>query len=83
MWYESFRPIVVDWIGLQEHSRQQYSKFGNMGEQLFHVWRSFHYDENAETIDTSVNRTKQVEMLLNYDESQILKLFKNTLPSRL
>ena len=27
LWYESLRPIVVDWIGLQEHFRQQYSKF--------------------------------------------------------
>ena len=42
LWYESLRPIVVDWTGLQERFRQQYSKFGNMWEQLFHGWRSFH-----------------------------------------
>ena len=83
LWYESLRPIVVDWTGLQECFRQQYSKFGNTQEQLFHIWRSFHYDENAEMIDVYVNRIKQVAMLLNYDEPQILELFKNTLPSRL
>ena len=54
-----------------------------MQEQLFHVWRSFHYDEIAETIDTYLNRIKQVAMLLNYGETQILELFKNTLPSKL
>ena len=39
LWYETLRPIKVDWTGLQEHFRQQYSKFGNRREQLFHVWR--------------------------------------------
>ena len=83
LWYETLRPIVVDWTGLQEHFRQQYSKFGNAKEQLCHVWRSFHYDENAETIDAYVNRIKQVAALLNYGEPDILELFKNTLPSKL
>ena len=31
--------------------RQQYSKIGNTREQLFYAWRSFHFDENTETID--------------------------------
>ena len=35
--------------------RQQYSKIGNTGEQLFHAWRSFSFDENTETIDAYVN----------------------------
>ena len=39
LWNETLRPIEVDWTGLQEHFRQQYSKFGNTWEQLFHVWR--------------------------------------------
>ena len=34
-------------------------------------------------IDVYVNRIKQVAMLLNYGEPQILELFKNTLSSRL
>ena len=76
LWYETLRPIVVGWTGLQEWFRQQYSKFGNTSEQLFHVWRSFHYDENTETIDAYVNRMKPVAVLLNYGESQILELFK-------
>ena len=83
LWYETLRPIVGDWTGLQECFQQQYSKFGNTREQLFHVWRSFHYDENAEMIDAYVNRIKQVAAFLKYGESQILELFKNTLPSKL
>ena len=54
-----------------------------MQEQLFHVWRSFHYDENAETIDAYINRIKQVAMLLIYGKPQILELIKSILPSRL
>ena len=38
LWYKTLRPIEVDWTGLQECFRQQYSKFGNTREQLFHVW---------------------------------------------
>ena len=36
-----------------------------------------------ETIDAHVNRIKQVAVVLNYGEPQILKWFKNTLPSKL
>ena len=52
LWYESLRPINVNWDGLQNMFRQQNSKIGNTREQLFHAWRSFHFDENTETIDT-------------------------------
>ena len=83
LWYETLRPIVGDWTGLQECFRQQYSEFGNTREQLFHVWRSFYYYKNTEMIDVYVNRIKQVAVLLNYGEPQILELFKNTLPSKL
>ena len=82
LWYETLRLIEVDCTGLQESFWQQYSKFGNIREPLFHVWRSFHYDENTETIDTYVNRIKQVAALLNYGEPHILELFKNALPSK-
>ena len=44
--------------------RQQYSKIGNTREQLFHAWRSFHFDENTETIDAYVNHIGQVATLL-------------------
>ena len=37
--YESLKPIVVDWQGLQDQFRQQYLKFGNTQEQLLHIWR--------------------------------------------
>ena len=81
--YKSLRPINVDWASLQNLFRQQCSKIGNTREQLFHVWRSFHFDGNAETIDTYVNRIRQVVNLLGYQEPQILEVFKNTLPTKL
>ena len=82
-WYETLRPIEVDWTGLQICFRQQYSKFGSTKEQLFHVWRSFQYDEKLDTIDSYISKIKKVAALLNYGELQILELLKNTLPSKL
>ena len=66
LWYESLGPINVDWIGLQNQFRQQYSKIGNTREQLFHVWRTFHFDENTETLDSYVACIRQVATLLGY-----------------
>ena len=63
--------------------REQYSKIGNTGEQLFHVWRSFHFNKIAEMIDTYVNRIRQVANLLGYQEPQLSEVFKNTLPTKL
>ena len=68
---------------MQEHFRQQYSKFGNTREQYFHIWRSFQFDEATDTIDGYIHKVKQVATLLDYGDPQILELFKNTLPSRL
>ena len=82
-WYESLRPIVLDWDGLQTQFRQQFSKIGNTKEQLFHVWRSFHPDENSETLDSYVKHIRQIALLLGYREPQVLEVFKNALPSRL
>ena len=81
LWYETLGAAKLDWAALQEHFRQQYSKFGSTREQYFHVWRSFHFDENIDAIDSYINRVTQVVALLNYGEPQILELFKNTLPS--
>ena len=72
LWYES----NVDWAGLQNIFRQQYSKIGNTREQLFHMWRSFHFDENVETIFSYVNCIRQVATLFEYQEPQILEVFK-------
>ena len=83
LWYESLRPINADWVGLQNKFRLQYSKIDNTREQLFHAWRSFHFDENAEMIDTYVNRIRQVGSLLGYQEPQTLEVFMNTLPTKL
>ena len=83
LWYESLRPINADWNDLQNMFRQQYSKIGNTRAQLFHEWRSFHFDENAEMIEAYVNRIRQVVNLLGYQEPQILEVFKNTLPTKL
>ena len=43
-WYKSLRQMNVDWLGLQNIFRQQYSKIDNIREQLFHAWRSFHFE---------------------------------------
>ena len=47
------------------------------------MWRTFHSDENSETIDSYVTCIRQMTTLLGYEEPQILDVFKNTLPSRL
>ena len=71
------------WAQLQNLFRQRYSKLGNTHEQLFHIWRSFTFDENTETIDSYVIRIRQVANLLGYGEPQILEVFKNTLWTKL
>ena len=43
----------------------------------------FHYGESTDTIDSYISKIKQIAVLLNYGEPQILDLFKNTLPSKL
>ena len=75
LWYESLRPIVNDWPALQEKFGQQYSKVRNTREQLFHAWRSSHYDENTETVGVYVNRIRQVAAKLGHGEPQILEFF--------
>ena len=83
LWCHSLEPINVDWPKLQNLLRQRYSKVGNTRQQLFHAWRSFNFDENTETIDAYVIQIRQVAALLGYGELQILKVFKNTLSSKL
>ena len=60
-----------------------YTTIGNTREQLFHAWRSFHFDENTETIEAYVNYIRHVATLLGYQEPQVLEVFKNTSPSKL
>ena len=83
LWYKSLRPIIVDLQGLQNQFRKQYSKIGNTREQLFHTWHSFHFDENTETLDSYITCIGQDTTLLGYGESQILEIFKHTLPTKL
>ena len=73
----------MTWPELKKFFRSQYSKIGNTREQLFHAWRSFHYDENIETPDAYIIRIKQVARLLGYEDLQVLEVFKNTVPNRL
>ena len=82
-WYATLDPVVMMWPELQNRFRHQYSKIGHTREQLFHAWRSFHYDENVETPDAYVIRIKQVARLLGYEDLQVLKVFKNMVPNRL
>ena len=77
LWYKSLRPINAEWDDLQHTFRQQYSKIGNTRKQLFHTWRSFHFDKNTETIDAYVHHIRQVANLLGYQDPQILEVFKN------
>ena len=76
LWYESLRPIALDWNGQQNQFRKQYSKLGNTREHIFHAWRSFHFDENTETLDTYVTCIRQ-------GAASCIRNFKNTLPMRL
>ena len=46
-WYATLEPLVMTWPELQNLFRWQYSKIGNTREQLFHAWRSFHYDKKC------------------------------------
>ena len=57
-WHESLRPIVVDWQGLQDQFRQQYSKIGNIREELVYVWRSFHYDKKPRNVRYLCNKNQ-------------------------
>ena len=83
LYYESLTPINVDWQGLQNQFRQQYSNIGNTREQLFHAWWSFHFYENRETLDLYVTCIRQVTTLLGYGEPQILEVFKSSHATKL
>ena len=78
LWYGSLRLINADWEELQHMFRQQYFKIGNTMEQLFHAWRSLHFNENTETIDAYMHHIRQVANLLGYQDPQVLEVFKNT-----
>ena len=39
---------------------------GNTSEKLFQAWRSFHFNENAETLDSYITCITQVATLLGY-----------------
>ena len=45
--------------------------------------RSFHFDENMETLDAYVMHIRQVAALLGYGKPQVLEVFRNTVPMRL
>ena len=47
------------------------------------MWRSFQFDKATGTIDGYIQKVRQVAALLDYGDTQILELFRNTLPSRL
>ena len=72
LWYASLEPIAMTWPELQNQFRWQYSKLGNTREQLFHAWKSLHYDENVETPDAYVTKISRVVRLLGYGEPQLL-----------
>ena len=69
--YESPRSIALDWNGLQAQFRLQFSKIGKSREQLFHMWRSIHFDKKTETLDSYVTHIRQVSFLLGYGKPQV------------
>ena len=83
LWFQSLEPLGNTWPQLQNLFREMYSKLGNTCEQLFHVWRSFNFDENTETIDSYVMGIRQLATLLGYGEPQVLEVFKNIFPTKL
>ena len=58
-------------------------KIGNTREHLFQAWQSFHFDENTDTLHAYLTHIRQVAILLSYREPKILKICKNTLPTKL
>ena len=56
---------------------------GNTREQLFHAWRSFHFDKDTDILDSFITHIRQAATLLDYGEPQVLEVFKNTLPTKL
>ena len=81
--YESLRPIALDWNGLQNQFRQQYSKIRNPREHLFHACRSFHFDESIETLDAYATHIRKVAASLVHGKPQVSEIFKNTFPVRI
>ena len=82
IWCESLRPINVDWMGLQNQFRQQYSKIGDTREQLFHAWTSFHFNENTEILDSYITH-KTGSYTVRLGRTTSIRSFKNTLPTKL
>ena len=82
LWFESLRHINVDWQGLQNQFRQQYSKNRQYKRAIISWWQSVNFDENAEILDAYVTHIRQVATHLGYGEPQILEVFKNTLPTK-
>ena len=76
LWYESLTSIALGLNGLQKQFRQQSSNIGNTREQLFHVWRSFHFEESTEPLDAYVTCITQVARLSGYGKPQVLEVFK-------
>ena len=71
LWYESLRLIAVDWNGSDSNTPEW-----AISEPLFHVWRSFHFDETLETTDSYVTCIRQVEALLGYHETHVLEVLR-------
>ena len=69
--YQSIHPFQDNWKELQNRYRTQFSKIGNTREQLFNAWRSFYFDENAETTDAYLQMIRQMAATLNNNEPQI------------
>ena len=83
LWYESLRPIKIDWVGLQNIFRQQYSKIGNTREQLFHAWRSFHFDEKHRNNRCLCKSHKTSCYTLRLSRATKIRTFQKHTPTKL
>ena len=74
LWFHSLEPLEnTTWPQLQNLFRQRYSNLGKTHEQLFHAWRSFTFNEKAETIDSYVTHIRQVATLLGYGGATVTR----------
>ena len=73
----------MNWQGLQNLFRQQYSKIGNTREQLFHAWRSCSLDKSTETVDAYIMCIRQVATLLGYGEPHLLLSIQKYTPHKI
>ena len=81
LWYVSIHPLDNDWPKLQKLFHLQFSNLGHTQEELFQRWKSFHFDETNDTIDSYMLWLKQCAQMLGYSEGQMLNCLRILYPA--